>query len=54
MFADAVNDNMIFTGASTKEAQVRVGQEIAEQLVNLAKPGTYSTPLAEITKIIKK
>ncbi|XP_013145868.1 PREDICTED: D-3-phosphoglycerate dehydrogenase [Papilio polytes] len=41
-------------GASTKEAQVRVGQEIAEQLVNLAKPGTYSTPLAEVTKIIKK
>ncbi|XP_028179234.1 D-3-phosphoglycerate dehydrogenase [Ostrinia furnacalis] len=41
-------------GASTKEAQVRVGQEIAEQLVNLVKPGTYSTPLAEVTRILKK
>ncbi|KPI91847.1 D-3-phosphoglycerate dehydrogenase [Papilio xuthus] len=41
-------------GASTKEAQSRVGQEIAEQLVNLAKPGTYSTPLAEVTNIFKK
>ncbi|CAH4038902.1 D-3-phosphoglycerate dehydrogenase [Pieris brassicae] len=35
-------------GASTKEAQVRVGQEIAEQLVNLVKPGTYKTPLAAV------
>lgn len=33
-------------GASTKEAQVRVGSEIAEQLVNMVKPGTYNTPLA--------
>ncbi|XP_013184972.1 D-3-phosphoglycerate dehydrogenase [Amyelois transitella] len=41
-------------GASTKEAQVRVGQEIAEQLVNLVKPGTYSTPLAEVTRVLKK
>ncbi|CAK1554812.1 unnamed protein product [Leptosia nina] len=35
-------------GASTKEAQVRVGQEIAEQLVNLIKPKTYNTPLAKV------
>ncbi|CAH2227616.1 jg12263, partial [Pararge aegeria aegeria] len=41
-------------GASTKEAQVRVGEEIAEQLVNLVKPGTYLTPLAEVTRILKK
>ncbi|OWR41229.1 D-3-phosphoglycerate dehydrogenase [Danaus plexippus] len=41
-------------GASTKEAQVRVGQEIAEQLVNLVKPGTYSTPLAEVTRVLSK
>ncbi|XP_034839512.1 D-3-phosphoglycerate dehydrogenase [Maniola hyperantus] len=38
-------------GASTKEAQVRVGEEIAEQLVNLVKPGTYPTPLAVVTQI---
>lgn len=43
-----------FTGASTKEAQVRVGQEIAEQLVNLVKPGTYTTMLAEVTNVLKK
>lgn len=41
-------------GASTKEAQVRVGQEIAEQLVNLVKPGTYNTPLAEVTRVLNK
>ncbi|XP_049695212.2 D-3-phosphoglycerate dehydrogenase [Helicoverpa armigera] len=41
-------------GASTKEAQVRVGQEIAEQLVNLVKPGSYSTPLAEVTRVLNK
>ncbi|XP_011549288.3 D-3-phosphoglycerate dehydrogenase [Plutella xylostella] len=41
-------------GASTKEAQVRVGQEIAEQLVNLVKPGTFSTPIAEVTRVLKK
>ncbi|CAH0578254.1 unnamed protein product [Chrysodeixis includens] len=41
-------------GASTKEAQVRVGQEIAEQFVNLVKPGTYNTPLAEVTRVINK
>ncbi|CAH2035468.1 unnamed protein product, partial [Iphiclides podalirius] len=41
-------------GASTKEAQVRVGQEIAEQLVNLVKPGTYATPLAEVTRVLAK
>ncbi|XP_026761174.1 D-3-phosphoglycerate dehydrogenase [Galleria mellonella] len=41
-------------GASTKEAQLRVGQEIAEQLVNLIKPGTYSTPLAEVTRVLQK
>ncbi|CAG9784193.1 unnamed protein product [Diatraea saccharalis] len=41
-------------GASTKEAQVRVGSEIAEQLVNLVKPGTYSTPLAEVTRVLNK
>lgn len=41
-------------GASTKEAQVRVGSEIAEQLVNLVKPGTYTTPLAEVTRVLKK
>ncbi|CAK1588341.1 unnamed protein product [Parnassius mnemosyne] len=41
-------------GASTKEAQVRVGQEIAEQLVNLVKPGTYATPLAEVTRVLTK
>ncbi|XP_063394435.1 D-3-phosphoglycerate dehydrogenase [Cydia fagiglandana] len=41
-------------GASTKEAQVRVGQEIAEQLVNLVKPGAYPTPLAEITRVLKQ
>ncbi|CAG4942310.1 unnamed protein product [Colias eurytheme] len=41
-------------GASTKEAQVRVGQEIAEQLVNLVKPGTYNTPLAEVTRVLTK
>ncbi|XP_026331568.1 D-3-phosphoglycerate dehydrogenase [Hyposmocoma kahamanoa] len=41
-------------GASTKEAQVRVGQEIAEQLVNLVKPGTYTTMLAEVTRILRK
>lgn len=44
----------IFPGASTKEAQVRVGQEIAEQLVNLVKPGTYKTPLAEVTRVLQK
>ncbi|XP_049886349.1 D-3-phosphoglycerate dehydrogenase [Pectinophora gossypiella] len=41
-------------GASTKEAQVRVGQEIAEQFVNLVKPGTYPTPLAEVTRVLNK
>ncbi|XP_068620762.1 D-3-phosphoglycerate dehydrogenase [Battus philenor] len=41
-------------GASTKEAQVRVGQEIAEQLVNLVKPGSYATPLAEVTQVLSK
>lgn len=41
-------------GASTKEAQIRVGQEIAEQLVNLNKPGTYSTQLAEVTRVLAK
>lgn len=41
-------------GASTKEAQVRVGIEIAEQLVNLIKPGTFSTPLAEVTRVLTK
>ncbi|CAG4962087.1 unnamed protein product [Parnassius apollo] len=41
-------------GASTKEAQIRVGQEIAEQLVNLVKPGTYATPLAEVTRVLAK
>lgn len=41
-------------GASTKEAQVRVGQEIAEQLVNLVKPGTFNTPLAEVTRVLNK
>ncbi|XP_050684114.1 D-3-phosphoglycerate dehydrogenase [Leptidea sinapis] len=41
-------------GASTKEAQVRVGQEIAEQLVNLVKPGTFNTPLAEVTRVLPK
>ncbi|CAH0405014.1 unnamed protein product [Chilo suppressalis] len=41
-------------GASTKEAQVRVGSEIAEQLVNLVKPGTYPTPLAEVTRVLSK
>ncbi|KAJ0183712.1 hypothetical protein K1T71_000135 [Dendrolimus kikuchii] len=40
-------------GASTFEAQVRVGQEIAEQLVNLVKPGTFDTPLAEVTRVLK-
>lgn len=40
-------------GASTKEAQVRVGQEIAEQLVNLVKPGTFNTPLAEVTRVLR-
>lgn len=43
-----------FTGASTKEAQIRVGQEIAEQLVNLVKPATYNTVLAEVTSIFRK
>ncbi|KAJ8737384.1 hypothetical protein PYW07_000655 [Mythimna separata] len=41
-------------GASTKEAQVRVGSEIAEQLVNLVKPGTFRTPLAEVTRVLNK
>ncbi|XP_050360551.1 D-3-phosphoglycerate dehydrogenase [Nymphalis io] len=41
-------------GASTKEAQIRVGLEIAEQLVNLVKPGTYTTPLAEVTRVLPK
>ncbi|XP_004933138.1 D-3-phosphoglycerate dehydrogenase [Bombyx mandarina] len=41
-------------GASTKEAQVRVGQEIAEQLVNLVKPGTFPTLLAEVTRVLNK
>ncbi|KAJ2954473.1 hypothetical protein O0L34_g2752 [Tuta absoluta] len=41
-------------GASTKEAQTRVGQEIAEQLVNLVQPGTYNTPLAEVTRVLQK
>ncbi|XP_023941614.1 D-3-phosphoglycerate dehydrogenase [Bicyclus anynana] len=40
-------------GASTKEAQIRVGEEIAEQLVNLVQPGSYSTPLAEVTRILR-
>ncbi|KAL4717547.1 hypothetical protein ACJJTC_000696 [Scirpophaga incertulas] len=39
-------------GASTKEASFRVGLEIAEQLVNLVKPGTYDTPLAEVTRVL--
>ncbi|XP_041987809.1 D-3-phosphoglycerate dehydrogenase [Aricia agestis] len=41
-------------GASTKEAQVRVGQEIAEQLVNIAKPNTFAVPLAEVTRVLNK
>ncbi|CAH2103364.1 unnamed protein product [Euphydryas editha] len=41
-------------GASTKEAQVRVGSEIAEQLVNLVEPGTYDTPLAEVTRVLSE
>lgn len=44
----------IITGASTTEAQIRVGSEIAEQIVNLVKPGTYETPLAEVTRILLK
>lgn len=46
---------MNITGASTKEAQIRVGQEIAEQFVNLNKPGTYpNTLLAEVTRVLPK
>ncbi|XP_030026636.2 D-3-phosphoglycerate dehydrogenase [Manduca sexta] len=41
-------------GASTREAQVRVSTEIAEQFVNLVKPGTYQTPLAEVTRVLRK
>ncbi|XP_059059838.1 D-3-phosphoglycerate dehydrogenase [Achroia grisella] len=41
-------------GASTEEAQIRVGEEIAEQIVNLVKPGTFATPIAEITRILRK
>lgn len=35
----------LLTGVETEEAIQRGGQEVAEQLVNLAKPGTFDTKL---------
>lgn len=39
-------------GASTKEAQIRVGLEIAEQFVNLVKPNTYSADICAVNQVL--